>query len=63
MKFSYVLPLTEVVGDIGEVRKTTEDVSFDENTATTDLLAKEIKKLEALGYDIKVTLKLKLPKD
>ena len=63
MKFSYVLPLTEVVGDIGEVRKTTEDVSFDEDTATTDLLAKEIKKLEALGYDIKVTLKLKLPKD
>ena len=63
MKFSYVLPLTEVVGDIGEVRRTTENVSFDENTATADLLAKEIKKLEALGYDIKVTLKLKLPKD
>ena len=63
MKFSYALPLTEVVGDNGEVRRTTENVSFDENTATVDLLAKEIKKLEALGYDINVTLKLKLPKD
>ena len=63
MKFSYALPLTEAVGDNGEVRRTTENVSFDENTATVDLLAKEIKKLEALGYDVNVTIKLKLPKD
>ena len=38
-------------------------MSFDENVATTELLADEVRKLEAQGYDVTATLKLKLPKE
>lgn len=55
--------MNEVSGDNGETIRTTQSVIFDENTATTELLADEVRKLEAQGYDVTATLKLKVPKD
>lgn len=63
MKFSYTIPVTESTGVNGELRTTKESVVFDENTASIELLGDEIRKLEAQGWDVTVTLKLKMPKD
>ena len=59
----YTVPVNETAGVNGEIIRTTQNVVFDENVATTELLADEVRKLEAQGYDVTATLKLKLPKD
>ena len=59
----YTVPVNETAGVNGETIRTTQNVVFDENVATTELLADEVRKLEAQGYDVTATLKLKLPKD
>lgn len=63
LTIKYSVPVNEVAGDNGETIRTTQSVIFDENTATTELLADEVRKLEAQGYDVTATLKLKVPKD
>lgn len=63
LTIKYSVPVNEVSGGNGETIRTTQSVIFDENTATTELLADEVRKLEAQGYDVTATLKLKVPKD
>ena len=63
LTIKYSVPVNEISGDNGETIRTTQSVIFDENTATTELLADEVRKLEAQGYDVTATLKLKVPKD
>ena len=63
LTIKYSVPVNEVSGDNGETIRTTQSVIFDENTATTELLADEVRKLEAQCYDVTATLKLKVPKD
>ena len=62
LTIKYSVPVNEVSGDNGETIRTTQSVIFDENTATTELLADEVRKLEAQGYDVTATLKLKSSK-
>lgn len=59
----YTVPVNETAGTNGETIRTSQNVIFDENVATTELLADEVRKLEAQGYDVTATLKLKMPKE
>lgn len=63
LKIKYTLPKTETKDDTGKITKITENVFYDEDAASTEILADEVRKLMALGYEVTATLKLKIPKD
>lgn len=59
----FTRPKSEEVGDFGATLRHATEVAFDENTLTDDILIKQIRELEKEGFDVHITLKLKMPKN
>jgi hypothetical protein len=67
-KLSYTIPTSESVGEKGQVIKTSNSISYEladlpNATNLAEIAAYEIEKLTAMGYEVDVVLKPKVPKE
>lgn len=63
LKIKYTLPKNETQDDSGKVTRTSETVLYDENSASTEILTEEVRKLLAQGYEVTANLTVKMPKE
>lgn len=61
LSMKYALPKNEVEEDDGRIVKTTETVEYKDTN--TEIVADELRKLMAQGYEVAISVKLKYPKD